>query len=476
MGSEVELKLEIAGEAADELERAGLLGANLGHALLHATYYDTPDRRLRRRGLTLRIRREGKRLVQTVKTAHPAAAGLFDRGEWEFTVPHWRPVIDERTPLGRALADAPAPLEAQFELVVHRDSFTVEADDSTIAVALDRGTARAMDRSAAFCEVELELSAGQPAALFALARRIEALIPARIGVLSKAERGFRLLGELRRAEKAGALRLEARQPPVAACAEVLGACLRQYRLNETILLSRRESGAVHQARVALRRLRSARTIFADLLGDAESLRMDAALRDLAGAYGAARDLDVLIRRSPTAAARAALAAPRDAAYRDLAVRLNAGPTRRLLLDLAEWIALGGWRENPATAEMRAMPLATFAARALDRRLRRVRKHGRHLAELDDAARHDLRKDTKKLRYAVDFFTALWSRGIPARRRRKFLAALEDLQHLLGELNDLAVEALTLGPTAPIRTDERDKLLRKASEARRELLACEPFWG
>ena len=106
----------------------------------------------------------------------------------------------------------------------------------------------------------------------------------------------------------------------------------------------------------------------------------------------------------------------------------------------------------------------------------MRKHGRHLTELDDEGRHALRKDTKKLRYAVDFFAALWPRGVPAKRKRKFLAALEDLQHLLGELNDLAVEAATLGLAAPDRTEEQARLLRKASEARHELLACEPFWA
>ena len=66
--------------------------------------------------------------------------------------------------------------------------------------------------------------------------------------------------------------------------------------------------------------------------------------------------------------------------------------------------------------------------------------------------------------------------MPAKRKRKFLAALEDLQHLLGELNDLAVEAATLGLAAPDRTEEQARLLRKASEARHELLACEPFWA
>lgn len=475
MGSELELKLEIAADAADELERAGLLGPDKAHALLHATYYDTADRRLRAHGLTLRIRREGQRLIQAVKASKGAAAGLFDRGEWEFTVPKWRPVVDDRTPLARALGPAPTALVAQFDLVVHRDSFAVETGGATIDVALDRGTARAMDRSAAFCEVELELTAGDPAALFDLARRIDAAAPVRIGVLTKPERGVRLLGELRRAEKAGAVRLQAAQSPVAACAQVIAGCLRHYRLNETILLQQSEPEAVHQARVALRRLRSARTIFAELLPDAATARLDAAVRDLAREYGKARDLDVLIARADLADGRAEFSAQRDEAYHDLTVTLGAPATRRLMLDLAEWLAIGAWREAEDMAAVRTMPLGGFAARALARRLRQVRKHGRHLAELDDEGRHALRKDAKKLRYAVDFFAGLYARGPASKLRRKFMAALEDLQHNLGELNDLAFEAEVLGPAAPDRTADKDKLLRKASDGRHALLDCAPFW-
>lgn len=479
MGSELELKLDIAADAADALERAGLLGPNRAHALLHATYYDTADRRLRGHGLTLRIRREGKRLVQTVKAGKGAAAGLFDRGEWEFTVPKWRPVVDERTPLLRALGGAPgggqAALTPQFDLVVHRDSFAAETGGAAIDVALDRGTARVMDRSSTFCEVELELTAGDPAALFALARRIDAAAPVRVGVLTKPERGFRLLGELHHAERTEAVKLHVSQSPVAACAQVIAGCLRHYRLNETILLQRREAEAVHQARVALRRLRSAITIFAELLPDEATARLDLALRDLAREYGKARDLDVLIGRADSPAGLPDLIARRHAAYDDLAVTLGAQPTRRLMLDLAEWLAIGAWREAEQTATLRAMPLGAFAARALARRLKQVRKHGRHLAEIDDSARHALRKDAKKLRYAVDFFAGLYARGPAVKLRHKFLTALENLQHNLGELNDLAFEAATLGAAAPDRSADKDKLLRKASDARHALLDCAPFW-
>lgn len=475
MGSELELKLEIAADAADELERAGLLGPNKAHALLHATYYDTDDRRLRAHGLTLRIRREGQRLVQAVKASKAEAAGLFDRGEWEFTVPKWTPVVDDRTPLLRALGPAPARLAPQFDLVVHRDSFAVTTDDTAIDVALDRGTARVMDRSSAFAEVELELTAGNPAALFDLARKIDAAAPVRVGVLTKPERGFRLMGDLLHAEKAAPVRLHATQSPVAACAHVIAGCLRHYRLNETILLQRREPEAVHQARVALRRLRSARTIFAELLPDAATARLDAAARDLAREYGKARDLDVLIGRADLSDGHPELGARRDTAYHDLTVTLGAPATRRLMLDLAEWLAIGPWREAEETAALRAMPLGDFAARALARRLRQVRKHGRHLVELDDEGRHALRKDAKKLRYAVDFFAGIYARGPAAKLRRKFLTALEDLQHNLGELNDLAFEADILGAAAPDRTAAKDKLLHKASDARHELLDCAPFW-
>lgn len=482
MGTEVELKLELAASAADELERAGLFGPSKGHALLHATYFDTAGWHLRTHGMSLRIRLEGKRLIQAVKTLQGSATGLFDRGEWEFPVPGWKPVVDERTPLPRTLGECRDALVAQFDLIVHRDNFLMESGDAAIKVALDRGTARAMERSAAFCEVELELTSGDPAALFALARRVDAVAPVRIGVLTKADRGFRLLDKLRPAEMAGQVGLLPSLTPVAACTQVLASCLRHYRLNEAILLQRPEREAVHQARIALRRLRSARSIFADLLRDAApenaGKRLDFAVRDLAREYGKVRDLDVLISRAADDEVRARLVEQRARAAQELAVTVGGPATRHLLMDLAEWIAIGPWRDAGAGAGsgVGTMPLPEFAARALDRCLRRVRRHGRHLAELDDAARHEFRKEAKKLRYAVEFFAGIYATGPAARHRRKFLAALEDLQDYLGELNDLVFEQQLLGLAAPDRSAEKTGLLHKADKARHALLDCKLFWG
>ncbi|MBA3053939.1 MAG: CHAD domain-containing protein [Sphingomonadales bacterium] len=472
MGNEVELKLELAADAVDELDRADLFGPDKHHALLHATYYDTADQKLRAHGVSLRIRNENGHLVQTVKASNGAVAGLLDRGEQEFAVPGWQPEVDERTPDILALAVAPDALIAQFDLVVRRDSFSIGHCDAAIEVALDRGTVKALTRSAPFGEVELELKSGEPAALFDLARTIDAIAPVRIGVLTKADRGYRLLGKLRRAEKAGRISLHPAMSPRTACTQVLADCLRQYRLNEAIVLQRRVPEAIHQARVALRRMRSAFGVFGGLLAGDAADELNIAVRNLARRYGKVRDLDILIGGTSCEELRAGFIRQRDRAEMELAVTLAALGTRRLTLDIAERIAIGPW-SNAAAGEL---PLPDFAAQALERQFRRVRKHGRHFATLDDPARHKFRKEAKKLRYTTDFFVSLYESGPAAKRCDKFLDALEDLQGYLGEMNDLAVEQMMLGPAAPDRSAETARLRDKAGKARHALLECEPFWA
>jgi CHAD domain-containing protein len=104
----------------------------------------------------------------------------------------------------------------------------------------------------------------------------------------------------------------------------------------------------------------------------------------------------------------------------------------------------------------------------------VRRHGHHLPDLPDDARHALRKDAKKLRYAAEFFGSLYSRG-GKKKRRRFMKALERLQGHLGKLNDRAVEQALLGDGTPNREAERAHLLEEARKARHDLLGTEPFW-
>lgn len=474
MGAEVELKLELSVAAAALLGDSDLLGGAGKARRLVSTYFDTPGLRLREQGLVLRVRRDGRRLVQTVKRRDGAAAGLFAREEWEFPVPGPAPVVDERTPLPAALADHAGALRPLFVLEVERTGKLVAEGASRIELALDSGRARALDRTTAFHELELELRSGDPRDLFALARRIDRVAPLRIGVLSKSDRGFRLVGPLGGAIKADKPALSRRSTPVEACAAIVADCLRHYRLNEALLLADRSGEALHQARVALRRLRSAHAVFAPLLRDPQSARLALAVRRLSRVLGAARDLDVVWTAGDDAV-RELLAVRRERAWKAVGSAIGSAAVRHLFIDLVEWAQFGDWRLAPGTEELRQMPLRRFAAAALDRRLRQVRRHGHHLPDLPDEARHALRKDAKKLRYAAEFFGSLYAAGSAKKRRRRFLAALEPLQDHLGRLNDQAVEQALLGAAARDHAAEHARLLAAASHARHELLNCEPFW-
>ena len=52
-----------------------------------STYFDSPDFRLQRDGVTLRVRRVGRRWVQTLKGPPQAGAGLHARAEYEWPLP-----------------------------------------------------------------------------------------------------------------------------------------------------------------------------------------------------------------------------------------------------------------------------------------------------------------------------------------------------------------------------------------------------
>jgi CHAD domain-containing protein len=156
-----------------------------------------------------------------------------------------------------------------------------------------------------------------------------------------------------------------------------------------------------------------------------------------------------------------------------------------MVDLVAWIATGAWRqENAPAAEQ---PVAAFAAFALDRFWRKVKKGGRDLGSIGDDARHEVRIAGKKLRYAAEFFAALHNGKKRAKRRAAFLGSLENLQGDLGDLNDLATAALLseslsrrLGIPAE-RLDRRsggqdkDGLLRSAAAAHGRLVEAGPFW-
>ena len=159
-------------------------------AEMAATYFDTADHWLRRNGFGFRVRRTGAERIQTLKSALGADGG---RDEWEWPVagPAPDPALLDATP---AALPAGAVLVPLFTVISRRTLRMVEADGALIELVIDDARVEAGDRVDAFLELELELKAGDVAALEALAARLSAVARLTPTGLTKAGRGFHLLG------------------------------------------------------------------------------------------------------------------------------------------------------------------------------------------------------------------------------------------------------------------------------------------
>lgn len=484
MAQEVELKLDLGGVQIIDLAATGLISGDPVVLERRAVYFDTPDGALRVAGFSLRIREDAEGRVQIAKAVGASAASLFARPKWERKVESDAPVLDDTTPIRAFLGRRVDAVQPIFEVAIVRHRWTLTWDDARIEVSLDRGDVVAGDRRTPIEEIELELLDGKPAALFSFARKLGETLPFRLGVLSKAERGYRLLGPAVRAVKAEPVVLAADTTVPVAFRTIADACVRQFRLNE-ILMENGDQEAVHQARVALRRLRSAFSVFKPMLEDETGERLRQEVKWLAGLLGSVRDLDVLVARCRDDALRERLAEARASAFQEAFATLSAPRVRALMLDLAEWLVCGPWQTERRTREIRKQALADFAAGALDRLRRKVKKGGRDLVDVDDEGRHTVRKDAKKLRYAAGFFASLFDRKRQKRRYGRFLDALEALQDRLGVLNDTAdmpevLARLGLGEetlAAFLSTDRQsiDQLLAAAAEAHDALVDTKRFW-
>jgi inorganic triphosphatase YgiF len=469
MSQEVELKFDIAAADVTALKAcAALAGATPEITEAETAYFDTKDGRVRNAGYSLRVRKSGGRLVQAVKHKPAAAAGLFVRREWETEVPGF--AIDDaalaKTPLKKLLESGEAgPLNPQVRTKFRRTIWLVRVKDSEIEVVLDEGKVTAGRAETPLCELELELKSGKPRALFALAGAIGAAAPLRLGVMSKAERAYALaerrLGHAARAEP---IALPVSISEGAAFRIVAQSCLRHYRLNEIVLLEQRDADALHQARIALRRLRSALSLFLPTVRGKDYPELREEVGWLAGQFGEARNLDVMLageeggRASDTVRER--LLKSRAKAYDRVEVALGSARVRALMLKLSLWIEAGAWRFRDRAKR----DLAGLAAAQLSRQWRRIKRHGDHLEKSVPEERHRLRLDVKKLRYSAEFLAGLSAKRPELFRRERFVAALKELQESLGDLNDAEAAHALRTKMAPDLRGNAGRLRRKAAAA------------
>lgn len=470
---EIELKLALPtaepATLAQRLARTPLLARRKPRRLqLENVYYDTPDQRLRRERIALRTRRvgggSGPQWLQTLKMAGRGDSALSSRGEWEFEVP------DAALSLPPLLATPWATLDPHGQLFqtlqpmfathFERTLWTVRRPGgSVVEVALDLGEVIAAGQRAPLAELELELKAGPPEALFELAQELARTLAVLPVSQSKAQRGFALAqGTLNQAQRAQTLALTRHQPRASVAQQVLREAFHHFTANLDTLCRHDHPELVHQARVGWRRFQSALRLFKPVLAATERPAARA-LKPLLQALGQWRDLDVARQNTlaplagayvTTSEARAdhwqammtALSHAADRQRDTVRAALQAPAVGATLLALTHWLE-HLWQPDAAPPRTEADPTEPPLRAWLRRRVARQHQRLKQARQDGDAPAqgHRLRLQAKRLRYAIDAVGPL----LPRRRARRWQAQARDLQTGLGATRDLAQAHTLLAP-------------------------------
>lgn len=450
---EVKFSTDIAG--LKEVSQSPILATATAFSAqdLRTVYFDTAANDLWNHGMVLRLRTiNGTDAVLCLKSTSAKAANPFCRREIEVPSPELQPnlgLFDRKLASALKRASRGRPLQAKFETRVRRETAAIKVADAVIEIALDAGKIVIGEQKLDLSEVELELKSGEESALYDLALQLADAHPLRLDFISKGQKGFlACTGQLPGVFEAPAHNLGPRATVDDAARLVLSNTLGQFAGNWAAARETDNAEAIHQMRVAMRRLRSGLKMFKE---DVASPQFDAFRADakrIASALGPARDCDVFQHKllqgplaqadRPSACAQllAAVESRRAAAYEVARAILDARETTLFVLRAQKFLAGSGGRrgvpeDDPKSAER---PARAFAKATLKRLHAHAAKRAEGYPHIAEEARHKLRIALKELRYGAEFLGGVFGRR---RKVKSYIGRVAALQDGLGAQIDIA---------------------------------------
>jgi len=428
-----------------------LVRLHLGRArttTLHVVWHDTPTGALAAQGLALAERRCGRETRWQLERMRPAKDAVWVPG----TPP---PVLETVADLGALTHELPVPLLPVAALAGHLRDFPAIDTEHAVSISIVEGLLRAVVGEQRVCRVTLQ---GPPTAVETLALALAAAVRLSVPRTALSAEAYATARPPPPPRHLGAPQL----PPQLSVGDAFAyivAHLTDVLLHwAPVAAAGQTAEPVHQMRVAIRRLRSAISLFhrAVACSPLDALKPD--LKPIAQVLGPTRDWDVFVAGTGRTVAEAFATDPavlrlvaaaerqRVESYAALKAFLEGPGFRRVGLVLAMLAATRPWEHLPPPAEGDAMavrqaealaaPLADYAARMLSRRYDAMIAMEGDPLTLPPAELHALRIMGKRLRYAAEFFASLYGE----KEANRFISRLAVLQEQLGLLNDGAVAA------------------------------------
>ena len=431
----MELELAADAEAVAGLSRLKALSASRNGRprtqSVKIVWHDSPERALLAEGLTLAEQRGTHRLERVFPNAET-----------------WLP--GQPVPVLANPEALPAPMAALAAFEGRQTTSVHRFGDEAVTITVAKGILRAVTAEQPAARIWLS---GEARAVRTAAELIAGAGWVAVPVACLAAEGIALAtGRPAAARHTGAPALPAGPLSVTdAIVHILGHLVDVILANAPVAILENGEGpeAVHQMRVAVRRARSALSIFQRAMPGGMLDGIGESLKDLGSRLGPTRDWDVFAEETAPAIQKAlpnderlerlivAASRRRLACQKTLAAYLGSAAFRMLGIELAWFLAADFWhppKDVPEDAAAPAQTLTDFAGSVLQHRWKKLLSSGKRIDELDIPSLHGVRLRAKRARYAAEMFSTLHH----PKAAHRFIRRLGALQERLGVLNDGAV--------------------------------------
>lgn len=269
---EFEIKLGFPQDRLKDIEAYLISNGGLRRQHLQAAYIDTPDFLLAHSGVALRLRKEGRRWVQTLKLSSANALARLEHNVLLPSVgsemPQWDIALHKDHKAGKILIQTLGKsrmhdLQVMYRTDIWRRKALIQTSDACIEYALDVGFILANKTTGLekipVQELEIELKDGSPEEVLRHAEDAIKSFGANIDSRSKSERGSLLALGLASSppERAKNTYLKKAKNKQEIVSQLMHSCLSQILSNQSVLSLSLNHYAeyLHQLRVGLRRLK-----------------------------------------------------------------------------------------------------------------------------------------------------------------------------------------------------------------------------